>query len=419
MPRKLPNHRECAINTHTHTKVLFVAEAATLAHVARPLVLSAALDRNRYDVVFACDPRYAWLLRDFRGRHAPIKSITTEAFLDALSRGRPVYDAATLGRYVEEDLALLDEVRPSVVIGDFRLSLSISARLREIPYISVSNCYWSPYWRPQRYPMPSLRPLTTIVPHRLAEVVFRVARPLAFALHCRPLNEIRRNYGLPSLGSDLRRVYTDADHVLYADIEELFPEAHLPATHHFLGPLPWSPPLPTPDWWDKLPADRPVVYVTMGSSGQAAALPHILRALGHLDITVIAASAGRELPENLSTNIHVAAYLPGDEASRRAQLVICNGGSPTSYQALSAGVPVIGIPSNLDQFLNMETLKRAGVGTSIPADRLQPSSLAKLAHDILNASTYAAAARALAHTIQRYDLVGRFNTLIEAVVKGR
>jgi UDP:flavonoid glycosyltransferase YjiC (YdhE family) len=237
--------REIEIS-HGGKKVLFVAEAATLAHVARPLVLSAGLDPGEFDIGFACDPRCKWLLQDFPGRYFPLSSIGSDHFLDALARGRPLYDEATLNRYVRDDLELLDEFKPDVVVGNFRLSLSISARLRSIPYVSISNCYWSPYWRPPHYVVPNLRTLTGILPLPLADTLFQLGRPIAFALHCRPLNRVRRSHGLPSLGSDLRRVYTDADHVLYADIAELFPGAALPAHHHFIGPLAWVPPVPQP-----------------------------------------------------------------------------------------------------------------------------------------------------------------------------
>ena len=46
-------------------------------------------------------------------------------------------------------------VRPGVVVGDFRLSLSISARLAGIPYVALINAHWSP-WSTQRFPLPEL-----------------------------------------------------------------------------------------------------------------------------------------------------------------------------------------------------------------------------------------------------------------------
>jgi len=96
---------------------------------------------------------------------------------------------------------LLQAVQPDLVIGDFRLSLSVSARLQRTPYITVSNAYWSP-WVRQHYTVPNL-PLTGVLPIWLADPLFRLIRPLAFASHAVPLNRVRRRHGLPSLGSDL------------------------------------------------------------------------------------------------------------------------------------------------------------------------------------------------------------------------
>ena len=336
-------------------------------------------------------------------------------FLAALAQGRPLYDEATLARYVRDDLALLDEVKPDLVIGDFRLSLSISARLRRTPYLSISNCYWSPYWRPPRYVVPNIRALTGALPLPVADALFRLARPIAFSLHCRPLNRVRRSHGLPSLGSDLRRIYTDADHVLYADVPELFPGVELPAHHQFIGPILWSPPVSLPDWWDTVPRDRPIVYLTLGSSGQAELLPAIVRSLSALDVSVIAATAGGKLPDAIPSNTYMAQYLPGAQAASRARLVICNGGSPTSQQALAAGVPVIGIASNLDQFLNMDAIVRAGAGDLIRADRFSGPDLTAIVTRILGGTEHIAAAQTIAARIAGYDSQRRFAAVIRSL----
>jgi UDP:flavonoid glycosyltransferase YjiC (YdhE family) len=63
----------------------------------------------------------------------PLHSISSAQFLGALAAGKPVYDVATLQTYVEEDRRLLERLRPDVVIGDFRLSLAVSARCWRCP----------------------------------------------------------------------------------------------------------------------------------------------------------------------------------------------------------------------------------------------------------------------------------------------
>jgi UDP:flavonoid glycosyltransferase YjiC (YdhE family) len=255
-------------------------------------------------------------------------------------------------------------VKPDLVVGDFRISLGVSARVAGIPYWTVTNAYWGPYSQ-LPFPLPE-HPMTRVFGVGLSQALFNLARPLVFSLHTRPLNRVRREYGLPRLGYDLRTAYTDADQTLYADIPEFIPTASLPSHHHWLGPVLWSPAVEPPDWWEALPADRPIVYVALGSSGEnVRALPVILQGLANLPVTVIAATAGQASGIAPPKNAWVASFLPDVAAAARSQLVICNGGSLATQQALAAGVPVIGVVSNLDQHLNMLCLERAGEGAAV------------------------------------------------------
>lgn len=397
-------------------KILFIAEAVTLAHVGRPLTLAQGLDDKQYEVHFACADGYDFCFQDASLRRSRITSISSQQFLQALAQGKPIYDEATLQAYVDDDLRLLDLIRPDLVIGDLRLSLSVSARLRQIPYITISNAYWSPHVR-QHYTVPSL-PLTRMLPIWLANPLFRLIRPLAFASHAVPLNRVRRRHGLASLGSDLRRTYTDADQTLYADIPQLSPPHDMPPHHGYLGAVIWAPPMALPPWWQRPELDqgRPLIYLTLGSSGQAQLLPRVLDALATLPVTVMAATADAIELGSVPSNAFVAPYLPGDAAARRASLVICNGGSPTSQQALAAGAPVIGIAGNLDQFLNMHGVVAAGAGVLLRADRFHEASLRLAVTRLLGDERVRQAAQQLATAFRAYApdvrLLSRINSLL-------
>ena len=391
-------------------RVAIFAEAVTLAHVARPLALARGLDPERYDVTFVCDPRYADFLAAEPWRIHWIDSISGERFRDALAKGRPIYDAATLQRYVDDDLAVIDAVRPDVVVGDFRLSLSASARLAAIPYAAICSTYWSPYAR-QRVPIPD-HPLVGMLGLATAQMLFDVFRPLAFAHHTRPLNRVRRSRGLPSLGLDLRHTYTDADWVLYADPPDLVATERLPVNHRYLGPVLWSPPVAPPAWWADLPDDRPVVYVTMGSSGSQHDLATALDALSGVDCTVIAATAGGGPVSVRSSRQFVADFLPGEAASQRAQLVVCNGGAPTSQQALAAGRPVLGIARNLDQHLNMQCIERAGAGVRLRSDKATVDAVRRAVEHLLTTPAFAAAAGRLALSFATQDAPRAFAAVV-------
>lgn len=234
-------------------RILLFAEAVTLAHVARPLAFARAIAADCLAV--ACDePGLRYVQAEGVERIA-LKSIEPAAFVRALAQGKPLYDVATLRRYIEDDLRVIGEFRPDLIVGDFRLSLSVSARLAGIPYATLASAYWSPHYRPPVWPVPELL-LTRFLPIGAAQVVFGLARPLAFQLHCAPLNALRREHRLPPLPHDLRGIYTDADYVLYTDLPALFPLAGAPLTHRFIGPVLWEPAIDLPPWWNDLPDDR-------------------------------------------------------------------------------------------------------------------------------------------------------------------
>ena len=180
-----------------------------------------------------------------------------------------------------------------------------------------------------------------------------------------------------------------------------------------LDPVTWSPPLPLPSWWTNIPQGIPLVYVTLGSSGQGALLPGVLRALASLPVTVLAATAGRVDLDAVPGNALVAAFLPGEEAARRSSLVICNGGSPTSQQALAAGVPVLGIASNLDQFLNMGGIEAAGAGQLLRTDRFDEQALCKTAEGLLASRAAADAAMRIAKLFQQYQPGVRLQAVLQ------
>jgi UDP:flavonoid glycosyltransferase YjiC (YdhE family) len=394
--------------------ILLVAEAVTLAHFARIVSLAKALDAERYEVAVASDQRYASLAGSLGCAFHPIRSIPSSEFAQALARGKPLYSVETLRQYVEDDLALLDRVKPDLVVGDFRLSLAVSAPLRHIPYAAVVNAYWSPY-ADIGLPMPDL-PMTRVLGVFLAQKLFDLARPIAFALHARPLNKVRRRYGLSSLGHDLRTVYTWGDYTLYADVPELVPMRAMPANHRHIGPPLWSARVPLPDWWDRLPQDKPLVLLTLGSSGQADLLPMVLSALSELPVTVIAATAGKIDLADVPTNAFVADYLPLDLAVQLARLVICNGGSLTTYQALAAGKPILGVCSNMDQLLNMNAIEHMGAGLSLRAGRVDPAQLKEAVQTLLDNPAYASKAGQAGERFSQTDAGHRFSEFVAEVV---
>jgi UDP:flavonoid glycosyltransferase YjiC (YdhE family) len=364
-------------------------------------------------VHLAHHPRYRQQLGELSVTEHEITSISPEQFMQALATGSPLYDLATLKSYVEEDLKLIAGVQPDIIVGDFRLSLAVSAELAAVPYVALSNAYWSPYSR-QAYVVPEL-PLTRMLGTILGQCVFSLGRPVAFALHCLPMHRLRRAYGLPSLGFNLRRVYTHANYTLYADIPELYQLSTLPPQHRFIGPVVWSPSDSRPAWWLNIPQELPIVYVTLGSSGKACLLPELIAALGELNVTALVSTAGAPLPAVAPANVYLAPYLPGEEVVKLASLVICNGGSPATQQALTHGVPVIGVANNLDQYLNMAAIEKAGAGCLLRAGTCDSRALIATVNRMLSESPCREGARVLAGRFSGYNSQEIFTNIINEI----
>src|SRR5438067_7566557 len=290
-------------------RVLLVAEAVTLAHIGRPLTLARVLESLGHDVVLACAP-YAFRWVELENRTAqPIESRSPQSFLRALAAGRPLYDAALLKRYVEADLALIDRVKPTVVIGDFRLSLFISTRLRELPYGALANAYWSErHLRIEKAPDVAL---LNWMGSALADRVFRAAHRAAFGVHARPFIAACRHFGVAPPAQSLSAAYTASERTAFADVEEFYVGAKsADATESFVGPLHWSPPLRAPPDLDRWGVRRPLIYVSLGSSGSRDVAKRVVAALNPEDVDVVVTSAGGGLCS--TSNAVVLDYANGD-----------------------------------------------------------------------------------------------------------
>jgi UDP:flavonoid glycosyltransferase YjiC (YdhE family) len=118
---------------------------------------------------------------------------------------------------------------------------------------------------------------------------------------------------------------------------------------------------------------RPLVYMTFGT-----VLGHLPEASG-VYRTALDAVAGLPLRALLTVgratdvaclgplpeNTRVEQWVPQAAVLQQAALVVCHGGSGTTFGALTAGVPVVVCPLFADQARNGEAVRRATVGVTV------------------------------------------------------
>lgn len=382
-------------------RLLFVAESVTLAQVVRLLALARDLDEAEYEVHFACAEFDPIAFVDAPFTRWPISCVDKRATLRAVERGERAYDLDALTRYCDEELELFRRIEPDLVLGDFRLSLSVSARQARVPYAALINAYWSPYLERASFPVPD-HPIVNLIGAERAARYLPQALPLAFRHFAAPVNALRERCGMAPLPG-LLEVLTDADFTLYPDVPELYPMPSRPASHRFLGYVPWAPAGTLPPELEDARSGRPVIYATLGSSGRVAVLPALLEAVRGLPVRVLLATAERVKPGNLPENVQVSDFVPGHLAARAARFVICNGGSSTGYQALAEGRPLLGIPSNMDQYLAMQAIEGAGAGVTVRSGSASPKALRAAIIRLLEDGTLHASAARLAQAFARSD----------------
>jgi UDP:flavonoid glycosyltransferase YjiC (YdhE family) len=164
-----------------------------------------------------------------------------------------------------------------------------------------------------------------------------------------------------------------------------------------------------PKWWDN--EAMPLVYLTFGSIAgsmhlAAEAYRTALDAVSDLEVRVLLTVGHRiDIAElgTIPTNVHVEAWVPQDEVFGHASLVVCHGGSGTTFGALAAGLPLVIVPLFADQFPNARRVAEAGAGIAVePASpegseraSMRPEDAARMGDAIvtvLHEPSYSAAA---------------------------
>lgn len=342
-------------------RLLFVTEGSILAHVGRCLSVAEHLESEPLEVSFAADGRHASHLSAAGYTVHPVFTRPREETLAKLRTGGSAFEEGMVRAYVEAEIALLRQVQPSLVVGDFRPTLSISAPVVGVPYVSLVNAVWTPYCDIALDPPESWRP-TKFFGKRLLRRLTPYLEKSVFRHYAKPFNRVRRFYGLPPSG-DLRECFCSADLTLVVDLPEFFGLRDAPPHFRTVGPVLWEPEVPAPDWIGDLDRNETIVYVSMGSTGPQDLVGEIIASLLNLGCQVVATGD----PESLgfgddSRGVFAAPFLPGRRVCDLADVVVCHAGNGTIYQALAHGTPVVGLPEFHDQEFNMQRVEELNLG---------------------------------------------------------
>ena len=388
------------------TRVLCLVHGGFSSHTVRVLEIAKHLRIfGRFEILFSGSGPYMELV-DRAGFHVePTPTIPAETMETSMRRLIPnVWTAARLAEFYPVEEALLQRVRPEIVLRDHGRELaSFAARRMGIYDVLVTQASTSPYLAhddDEVYKMPGLplrlrRLLRTL---RLGRVVRPMLKGSAHAIMNRDLGKLARRLGLGVRVSYIEGAAPDL--VLLCDPPHVFSLHQPPASYRFIGPLLVAGRCPRPEWFDAFIADpRPKILVSCGTTGNYENTPVFAEALGESRAAVAfhTVTPRDGLPENFYGNgpFCYRELLP------HVDLFINHGGLGSVYWALTHGIPMICLFGHMEQFLNARAAARLGVARCCSRGELTPSWLRKAAWDLLESETVRQRAREEALGVRR------------------
>lgn len=224
------------------------------------------------------------------------------------------------------------------------------------------------------------------------------------------------------------------DYTLYTDLAEFIDlnYSEISSNEFFIGPISFEGlPLNNKKNEDKqieedvikhLKKPGRTILLTLGSSGTKKIFIDILKTLNNTDYNVIAIHASILDDENLpffNDNILIKKFVPSiEKIYEKIDLAIIHGGQGTVYNVAYAGKPVIGIPMQFEQHLNLENFVREKTGLIISRKYFRSSVLLNSIQKIFyNYDKYLSKAKKLSEKLPKTSGEKKAAELIISILK--
>lgn len=423
-------------------------------HINRCLALARALERRGWEVTFALEGQHATRIEKMgmsvqRPHRAPLRPMRRLGRLVTRWRRPPpspayllftdmsyqivrdgFYAPDVVRRAAEADIALVRRLEPDVLIGDtwplthmvgIRTGLPVVQIIKTILHPQHPDLYW---WDapPPGLISPDVRP--------------------AF-------NPVLESWGM----APIRRAEDtlQGDLFIVPGIPTLDPLPDRITRTHYVGALIGSGGAPepaAPEWLDRIPRDRPLVYITMGGGAEPVDARRLCATLyasvADAPWQVILSTGQGVSPDTLPhppKNVIVRDWVPGTAVIRRSALVVYHGGYGTTMELVRYGVPAVVLPFHSEQESNGRRLEACGAAKVLspasnhetmrlvhsrwpcgefttwiqPESPLTPDTLHEAIAQMLTDPGYHSAACALKEESDRYGGVERAGDLIESL----
>ncbi len=243
----------------------------------------------------------------------------------------------------------------------------------------------------------------------------------------RPLNEFRRELGLPPVTYVFAQ-WLPSPHGVLGLFPDWFcpPQADWPQPTHLTGfPMFDDATAATlaPEVQAFLDAGEPPVVVTFGTAMRQGA-PHFAAAAAALERLgrrgILLTPYHEQLPAKLPPGVAHFDYVPFSQLLARVAVLVHHGGIGTLAQALAAGVPQLVMPLSHDQPDNADRLVRLNVARQLPPARfLDAAGLAAQLNELLTSRAVQEACQTAAGRMRGHDGIAAACDVIEQAARAK
>ena len=352
-------------------RFLFLPSAIGISHLNRPILIAQELQDRGAEIALAFQEPNHPILQHYKFLVFPV---TDAIVTDFSSNIFSAYTPSLIEQCVKDELKIIETFKPDAIVGDFRLTAAISAKVSKVPYISVVDACMTDYFDPVDGMIDKeSRPLE----HKIASVTGKAIQALQKRTLATPFRTVAQKYKLKNLISLYD--FLTGDLTLIADLPEFCPLENLPNHFRYIGPLIWEGIEETvPDYLKKINPSKKVIYATTGNTGKEKFIQLVTDAFKNdINYEVILTTGAFIHPDAVPKvpNIHTARFIPGSKIMQQSQTVIHCGGNGTTYQTLSQGLPAIVIPFNNEQTINAWLIKKHKLGIPLSPAELTGSQV--------------------------------------------
>jgi UDP:flavonoid glycosyltransferase YjiC (YdhE family) len=377
-------------------RILFAWQlGANYGHLATDLPVAECLRRRGHDVSFAvADMRVAaeilshpgFSFTPIPGPMSPSVPSPPPASYAQIMHACGFGDHRDLVRLLDAWSALITHADVGVLVADHAPMAVLAAHLADIPTVMIGGGFTIP---PMVSPLPSIRPWEIIQSDRLQQVESIVLSNI---------NAIIARLGKPPF-TRLAELFARPKRLLTT-----FPELDPYGTREdgtYIGPISSESHSRAVNWRSgSLP--RIFAYLRPTVPRIAAILTALEESVAQVIVAMPGASS--ELQQHFeSTSVTLLGHaVPLTPLLSDADLVVSYGGAGTIAQSLLAGVPMLLVPQNAEQYLSAVQVANLGAGVLVGL-KPEDNDIARVLEQLLGNPAYREGARRIATRYQSFD----------------